>query len=130
MIFSLLGIIPSLSGILSGLLSLGTMILSKLIDFVGWYLKEFWKGLGVIFHNLSVLTVILVVFIGGGWYFKTWDNDRVLSQCQQTCTTPLPQETVKKNTHPVKRYFNKTTTKYIPKVPQQRPPYLNPFGDQ
>lgn len=125
--FSLLGIIPSLSGILSAVISLGTMIASKLIDFIGWYLKEFWKGLGVIFHNLSVLTVLLVVFIGGGYYFKTWDNDRVLKECIKTCPTPTVSS---KYEHPLKKKV-KSYTRQIPK-PMQRPPMLrrDPFGEQ
>lgn len=97
----------SLATLLKPLIEIGTIVLKTLIDFISWYAKEFWNGLGVIFHNLSTLTVILVVFIIGGYYFKTWDNDKVLQQCVNTCPTVKVSEKdlKKKYSHPIKRIY-------------------------
>jgi hypothetical protein len=119
----------SFGAIFKSLLDIGTLVFKTAFEFVVWYLKEFWKGLGVIFHNLSVLTVLLVVFIGGGWYFKTWDNDRILAKCKETCPAPVVSKVYD---HPIKERIKKI---YV-RVPTQRPPLFKPkdsfkpFGEQ
>ena len=92
------------SGFIKNLLDLVTKIVGYIIDFVVWYCKQFISGIGAIFNNLSVLSVLIAVFIGGGWYFKSWDNDRVLQKCMQTCKTPVNPQ---KYYHPVKKVVYK-----------------------
>ena len=120
--------LSGLSGILSSVLNIATLVFKTLLDLVVWYCKQFWQGLGVIFHNLSTLAVLLAVLLAGGWYFKTWDNDKVLKQCITTCPNPVEP---KKYYHPIKYKIiekvapQKIITKAPPKV---EPKPFNPFG--
>lgn len=113
--------------ILKAAIEVGTLIATTVLNFVVWYLKEFWKGLGVVFHNLSVLTVLLAAIIGGGYYFKTWDNDKVLRECIKTC--PAPKEPTKYY-HPIKREVYKKLHKPLvtKAAPKSTPSTFNPFG--
>lgn len=51
------------------------------------FAKSFWKGLGVIWDNKSTLSVIAVVIVLSGYYFRTWDNEKVLKSCKQEIAT-------------------------------------------
>lgn len=113
------------SSILTKLIELGTVLLSTLLSFVSWYLGEFWKGLGVIFNNLSTLTVILAIIIGSGWYFKSWDNDKVLQECIKTCPTPVVKKTYTNSLK--KKIFGDTTKKILTKPKPQETRTFNPF---
>jgi len=121
------GVLPAL---LKSAIAVLTPVLTAVAEFAVWYIKTFWKGLGVIFSNLSVLTVLLVVFGLGGWMLKSWDNDKVLKECIKTCPTPKNPE---KYYHPAKRAFYK---KFVPsklqtgKVKQDVKPRFNPFQGQ
>lgn len=86
-----------------------TLVAEAIVMFV----KNFWKGLGVIWDNPSVLTVLVVVFGLGGWYLKTWDNDKVLKECIRTCPNPINQ---KKYYHPLKRVFKKNVDAVTNKI--------------
>lgn len=126
-LFTLLGSTFA-SGFLKGLVELGTLALKTLLEMISWYFKEFWKGLGVIFNNLSTLTVILAVIIGSGYYFRTWDNDKVLAECIKTCPAPIKQE---KYYHPIKKKIYESVGKKIEIVkprPKESPKPFNPFG--
>lgn len=113
--------------ILKAALEVGTLVATTVFNFVVWYLKEFWTGLGVVFHNLSVLTVILAAIIGGGYYFKTWDNNKVLKECIKTC--PAPKEPAKYY-HPIKKKLYKAVGKPIVTKagPKKETSTFNPFG--
>lgn len=52
-------------------------ILTALGEGVVYFCKNFMEGLGVIFKNLSTLSVIIVVIIFSGWYFRTWNDDKI-----------------------------------------------------
>ena len=108
--FMFLSALPFL-GFLKQLSEVLVFVFKNLMSFVGWYLTEFWKGLGIIFQNLSTLTVLLAVLIFGGWYFKSWDNDKVLKQCIKTCPTPVKPE---RYYHPIKKkVYEKVAPKRI-----------------
>ncbi len=112
------------AGFLKNFLEIGMLLLKTFVDFVSWYLKEFWTGLGVIFHNLSTLTVILALVIFSGWYFKNWDNDKVLKECLSN--PPKTQAQISK-------YHNTIKKKTIGVVPYNPPPKktsptFNPFN--
>lgn len=58
-------------------------------------IKSFFEGLKVCFSNLSTLTVIVVAIIFGGWYFQTWNDNRVkaplekrIEELQKKCVAP------------------------------------------
>lgn len=97
-------------------------------DFAIWFVKQFFNGLKAIFDNLSVLAVIAVVIVGSGWYFKTWDNDKVLKQCLET---PVKKLDTKKYVHPIKRKLPSVIYKQPTTSPQQSRPSpsrsFNPF---
>jgi hypothetical protein len=115
------------SGFLKGLIELSSVVLKTALEFISWYLSQFWKGLGVIFQNLSTLTVILAIIIGSGYYFKTWDNDKVLQQCINTCPNPIKQE---KYYHPLKKKVYQAVGKKIEVTKPKPAPTktFNPFG--
>lgn len=52
-------------------------ILTALGEGVVSFSKYFMEGLGVIFSNLSTLSVIAVVVASSGWYFRTWNDDHI-----------------------------------------------------
>lgn len=104
---------------LKAAIEIGTLVLTTAFQFVVWYLKEFWKGLGVVFHNLSVLTVILAAMLGSAYYFKTWDNDKVLQECIKTCPAPEPKPKTYYN--PVKKEIYKAVGKDITVKPAPKP---------
>lgn len=54
-------------------------IFTALGEAVVSFAKSFMQGLGIIFSNLSTLSVIIVVIISSGWYFRTW-NDKEISE--------------------------------------------------
>lgn len=124
----LFSLFTGIGPILKAILEIGTLIVTTVFNFIVWYIKEFFTGLGVVFHNLSVLTVILAALVTGGWYFKTWDNDKVLKDCIKTCPNPVEP---KKYYHPVKRkvYEKVAPSKLITKVASKKESQpFNPFG--
>lgn len=58
-------------------------IFTALGEFVVMFVKSFMDGLKVIFSNLSTLSVILIVIISSGWYFRTWNDARVRAPLEQ-----------------------------------------------
>ncbi len=88
-----MALVPSLGKIIAStweaLLYFAKPILSAVGEAVVFFFKTFFEGLKVCFSNLSTLSVILVAIIGGGWYFRTW-NDNVIK-------VPLQKEIVRLN---------------------------------
>lgn len=67
---TILGFFTGGTGLLAGLSSLLSVLAKGAIDLFGWYLSEFYKGMGVILGNLSTLVVIITLMIGSNYYTK------------------------------------------------------------
>ncbi len=82
------------SGIISSLIQFFSSVIPKLFDvlqplwvtlieFLKWYISQFWSGLTAIIHNLTVLAVIapLLLFTSG---YVQWKEEK---ECKQELTT-------------------------------------------
>lgn len=108
LLFSLFSF-SSLTKILAAVIDVLSPLAKAAIEFVVWFIKQFFKGLGVTFDNLSVLTVIAAAMVFSAWMFKSIDNDWVLDKCETQV------EQLKK------QIKSKKTTTYKPSLPDLWP---------
>lgn len=121
--FAIFGTITKLFSSFGSLTGFIGIAAKYILDFLAWYFKEFYKGLGIILSNLSTLTVILALMWGSAYYFRTWDNDKVYYQCLKQCPTAQPTK-VHKNK--VKEAIYGPTA--LPPKKEYKPLFPNPFG--
>lgn len=72
------------TGLLAGLSSLLTVVTKGAIDLLGWYLAEFYKGLGVILSNLSTMLVIITIVLGSSYYVDKRADKAGDIKCEET----------------------------------------------
>lgn len=97
----LLGI-PAALGILKSVLEIATPIFKGISEFVVWYVKNMWDGLGIILKNTSTFVVIATVAGSAAFYSQN------STKCQ-----PTPKKIEKKVTKPVVKP-TKTTDDWNP----------------
>ena len=119
------GALAFLSGFAKAALEILTPVLKLVVEGLMWFVRTFFQGLKAIFDNLSVLAVILVVMIGSGWYFKTWDNDKVLQKCEKTCPNPINKAKYK---HPLKKKLEEKRILRAPAAPIKRQEWRHDFN--
>lgn len=122
---SLAGALAFLSGFAKAAVEILTPVLKFVVEGVLWFVRTFFHGLKAVFDNLSVLAVILVVAVGSAWYFKTWDNDRVLQKCERTCPNPINKAKYK---HPLKKKLEEKRILRAPVAPQRRQEWRHDFN--
>lgn len=82
-IIALMVTLKSVSNVVSNISDVITPAAKAVVEGVVWVVKTFFAGVGVCFSNLSTLTVIIAAIIGGGWYFKTWDNQAIINKYEK-----------------------------------------------
>ena len=78
------------------------------VQFLGWYFKQFWSGLTSILHNIAILTVIAPLVLFSMGYVKFKEE----KQCKDTIATIHEEYTLikKKNGKVEKKLVNKEVT--------------------
>lgn len=104
----LMAIVPSIGKVLAstweGVISFLKPVLGGLGEGLVFLVKEFVQGIKVCLSNLSTLTVIIAAIIGGGWYFRTWNDAHIKAPLEKqivelqkkVAECKKPQTTVKK----------------------------------
>lgn len=82
------------------------VVLQAIANFLVWYVKEFWKGLQVILSNLSTLTVIALLMATSAYAFRTWDNPKIVRECEAKIEVIKKQVPVKKPAPKVEQPWN------------------------
>lgn len=87
------------------------IVIQTVLSGLTWFFRTFWEGLQVVLSNLSTLTVIAVCVGVGGWYAQTWDNPKLLRECE----VRIVEVKKKQQQHP-KGISEKNTYKPSPSV--------------
>lgn len=86
---------------LGAAIDVATPALKFVVESAIQFIKWFFKGCGVIFDNKSTLAVLAVVVVASGYYFRTWNDAKVVEPFKKDVTI-LEQNCTPKRSLPKK----------------------------
>lgn len=93
--------ISTISKALGAVIEIATPALKFVVEALIKFIKWFWQGLGVILDNKSTLAVMAVVVVASGYYFRTWNDAKVVEPFKKDVTI-LEQNCTPKRSLPKK----------------------------
>ncbi len=93
--------ISTISKALGAMIEIATPALKFIVEALIKFIKWFWQGLGVILDNKSTLAVMAVVVVASGYYFRTWNDAKVVEPFKKDVTI-LEQNCTPKRSLPKK----------------------------